>query len=200
MFIWRLQVIVLRPCSWIAFSIIFLSTTKNSFGKLSFPFSLHLCLSRSPAPLFLSSTPIYWFQDFLGKICCPSLSSSSPGFKKCSMLSTFGRTWCYKESLSDNRVSVKHKVYLLMKNCIQTTREHYFLNLILIWHVLKITWSSSWCKQIWCTFHNISISPRLSSSQYFKLGIKLKYYIYRIWFFTNGYGPITRNIVFGLFL
>ena len=144
MFIWRLQVIVLRPCSWIAFSIIFLSTTKNSFGKLSFPFSLHLCLSRSPAPLFLSSTPIYWFQDFLGKICCPSLSSSSPGFKKCSMLSTFGRTWCYKESLSDNRVSVKHKVYLLMKNCIQTTREHYFLNLILIWHVLKITWSSSW--------------------------------------------------------
>ena len=85
-----------------------------------------------PYPLFLSSTPIYWFQDFLGKICCPSLSSSSPGFKKCSMLSTFGRTWCYKESLSDNRVSVKHKVYLLMKNCIQTTREHYFLNLILI--------------------------------------------------------------------
>ena len=144
MFIWRLQVIVLRPCSWIAFSMIFLSTTKNSFGKLSFPFSLHLCLSRSPAPLFLSSTPIYWFQDFLGKICCPSLSSSSPGFKKCSMLSTFGRAWRCKESLSDNRVSVKHKVYLLMKNCIQTTREHYFLNLILIWHVLKITWSSSW--------------------------------------------------------
>lgn len=194
--------IVLRPCSWIAFSMIFLSTTKNSFGKLSFPFSLHLCLSRSPAPLFLSSTPIYWFQDFLGKIYCPSLSSSSPGFKKCSMLSTFGRTWCYKESLSDNRVSVKHKVYLLMKKLYSNNQRTLLFksNLNMTRFKNNVVILMTWCKQIWCTFHNISISPRLSSSQYFKLGIKLKYYIYRIWFFTNGYGPITRKIVFGLFL
>lgn len=51
----------------------------------------------------------------------------------------------------------------------------------------------TWCKQIWFTFHNISISPTLTSSQYFKLGIKLKYSIYRIWFFTNGYGPSNKE-------
>ena len=50
MFIWQLQVIVLRPCSWIAFSLRFLSTTKNAFGKLSVPFLLHLPLSPSPPP------------------------------------------------------------------------------------------------------------------------------------------------------
>ena len=50
MFIWQLQVIVLRPCSWIAFSLRFLFTTKNAFGKLSVPFLLHLPLSPSPPP------------------------------------------------------------------------------------------------------------------------------------------------------
>ena len=85
-----------------------------------------------------------------------------------------------------------HKVYLLMKNCIQTTREHYFSNLISIWHVSQITRSSSWRKQRWFTFRNIFIPLRLSSWQDFKLGIKLKYIVYRMRSFTKVYGTSNR--------
>ena len=84
-------------------------------------FPLHLPLSLPPAPPpppFSSSSPFKTgFRFFLALFVVRpnplSLSSSSPSFYKCFLLFAFGRACCDKESLSDNRVSVKHKVYLL---------------------------------------------------------------------------------------
>ena len=170
-----------QKCIWKIILPLFISLT-----PFPLPSSLHLPLHPTPCPHFPPLYPLilvsaFYWQGLLSDTTL-SLSASSPGFYKCFMLSFFGRACCYKESFSDSRVSVKHKVYFLMKNCIQTTREHYFLNLILIWHVLKITWSSSWRKQRRFTFLNSFIPLRLSSAQCFKLGIKLKCTIYRMRF------------------
>ena len=84
-----------------------------------FPLSLQLPLSPVPCPPPLSSSSPFntGFRFFVALfIVRPnplSLSSSSPSFYKCFLLFAFGRACCDKDSLSDNRVSVKHKVYLL---------------------------------------------------------------------------------------
>ena len=180
-----------QKCIWKIILPLFISLT-----PFPLPSSLHLPLHPTPCPHFPPLHPLilvsaFYWQGLLSDTTL-SLSASSPGFYKCFMLSFFGRACCYKESLSDSRVSVKHKVYFLMKNCIQTTREHYFLNLILIWHVLKITWSSSWRKQRRFTFLNSSIPLRLSSAQCFKLGIKLKCTIYRMRFLLMDMELVTE--------
>ena len=135
-----------QKCIWKIIRTLFTSST-----SFPLPSSLHLPLSPTSAPRFLPLIPPnIGFRLFLARfIVRPnplsfSLLILSPSVLCCF---SFGRACCYKESLSDNRVSVKHKVYFLMKNCIQTTREHYFSNLILLWHVSEITWSSSWRKK-----------------------------------------------------
>ena len=72
-----------------------------------------------PLPPFSSSSPFntgfrFFLALFIVRHNPLSLSLSSPSFYKCFLLFAFGRACCDKDSLSDNRVSVKHKVYLLM--------------------------------------------------------------------------------------
>ena len=128
----QLEPIILRPCSWIAFSIrvlihdqkfiwiIILPPSPFPLPPSPFPFNYLYPLPPCPLPPpFSSSSPFntgfrFFLALFIVRHNPLSLSLSSPSFYKCFLLFAFGRACCDKDSLSDNRVSVKHKVYLLM--------------------------------------------------------------------------------------
>ena len=117
----QLEPIILRPCPWIAFPMKVLIHDQKFIWKIILPPSRFIYLYTCPLPPpppFSSSSPFKTgFRFFLALFVVRpnplSLSSSSPSFYKCFLLFAFGRACCDKESLSDNRVSVKHKVYLL---------------------------------------------------------------------------------------
>ena len=157
----QLEPIILRPCSWIAFSMKVLIHDQKFIWIIILPpspFPFNYLYPLSPAPPLSSSSPFntgfrFFVALFIVRPNPLSLSSSSPSFYKCFLLFAFGRACCDKDSLSDNRVSVKHKVYLLTNKFYSNNQRTLLFKSNLIWRVSKITGSSSWRKQRWFIFY-----------------------------------------------